>query len=536
MGLHSNTQKSQTIIFLLLIVFVCISGIIASEYLVRFGRNHEIKNLLDLTELAAASIDAPQLILLKGDAEEVNTAAYKAIKKQLMRLREELPIARFFYIMILKEKQVVFIADSEPSDSEDISLPGDIYSDASPELIHALETGESITEGPLKDQWGVWVTGAAAIHHPDTKSTLGVLGIDIAAKRWKDTIFTYRILGYSITGSVLVLIFCIFLFFQKMQRANQVIWKEISEREKTKNALNKTEKNLQTILMSVQTGILVVDEKEHRVISANPAALSILGRSEKDVISKPYDQLITLPRNTDQIAGEMSGVESVFVGSDGRKIHVLKSVAKISLDENIQFLESFVDISKQKEAEEKLASYSRQLEEINKKLTQLSFTDPLTGLYNRRLLMDHLINERKRSKRSGQPFSVALLDLDHFKSVNDNYGHDIGDEVLKATATTMQRSTRGEDCVARYGGEEFCILFVNSGNGEHEIACERLRRNIAEDVSIPTANGDNVTVTCSIGLAQWDIDKNETIESVLKRADQALYHAKKTGRNRVHCA
>ncbi len=149
--------------------------------------------------------------------------------------------------------------------------------------------------------------------------------------------------------------------------------------------------------------------------------------------------------------------------------------------------------------------------------------------------MDRLDHEVTRSKRSKVPFSVALLDLDLFKSINDTYGHDIGDKVLIDIATVMQKIIREEDCLARYGGEEFCILFVNSPSREPEKACERIKTAIAEQITY-TPDNIGVSITCSIGIAHWNTERQESQETILKRADQALYEAKDTGRNKVVCS
>ncbi|MFC3607910.1 sensor domain-containing diguanylate cyclase [Stutzerimonas tarimensis] len=157
------------------------------------------------------------------------------------------------------------------------------------------------------------------------------------------------------------------------------------------------------------------------------------------------------------------------------------------------------------------------------RLNQENVTDPLTGLTNRRGLEQTLDSWRQQ----GAPFAVAILDVDHFKRVNDTYGHDIGDEVLRFLARQMRESARVSDLLCRSGGEEFVLLLPGAGLEEALGAAQRLCDRIACTIS-PT--GEAITV--SVGVADHR-GHDETVEALLKRADQALYGAKRTGRNRV---
>jgi diguanylate cyclase (GGDEF)-like protein len=170
-----------------------------------------------------------------------------------------------------------------------------------------------------------------------------------------------------------------------------------------------------------------------------------------------------------------------------------------------------------------------QLEAANVRLSALATIDPLTQLANRQVLTERLTLEFKRAKRYRNPFSCLLIDIDHFKKVNDTRGHPVGDIVLAAVAGTLAGTIRDTDLVGRYGGEEFMILAPETSLRQAMFLGERLRCGIESQV---TSEPDFPRVTVSIGIASTD----QTIESttdLVALADEALYRAKREGRNRV---
>ncbi len=160
----------------------------------------------------------------------------------------------------------------------------------------------------------------------------------------------------------------------------------------------------------------------------------------------------------------------------------------------------------------------------------LAITDPLTGLYNRRGLFELGRLEFARARRFGRPFASIMLDIDHFKRVNDTHGHPIGDVVLKTLAIRFQGSVREIDLVGRYGGEEFVFLLPETALDKAREIAERLRKTIAQ-TPIPTEAGE-LNVTISAGLAMYD-ENTSDLETLIARADQAMYVAKHKGRNRI---
>src|SRR5262245_55027337 len=160
----------------------------------------------------------------------------------------------------------------------------------------------------------------------------------------------------------------------------------------------------------------------------------------------------------------------------------------------------------------------------------LALIDPLTGLYNRRFLNAHLGTVLQQMQEQGKPVSLVVADVDHFKAVNDTHGHDAGDEVLRAVAQRILGNIRSFDMAARLGGEEFVVVMPDTPPEDAMAAAERLRAKIAES-PLATAGGRAICVTASLGVAASV--RGDDSAALLKRADQALYAAKRDGRNRV---
>ena len=181
--------------------------------------------------------------------------------------------------------------------------------------------------------------------------------------------------------------------------------------------------------------------------------------------------------------------------------------------------------------EGKLRAMTETLSARSETLEQAALTDALTGMQNRRYFDDALTEYIEEFRRIGKPVGLMILDLDHFKQVNDTHGHDVGDEVLRAVANCLKDMTRCHDVVARLGGEEFVVVAPNMENEPLIKFAERIRKAIA---AMAVLSGNvRLKITASVGLAVWNGD--ETAEDFFRRADKQLYQAKRLGRNRV-CA
>lgn len=179
-----------------------------------------------------------------------------------------------------------------------------------------------------------------------------------------------------------------------------------------------------------------------------------------------------------------------------------------------------------------LKTIQRELESRVKELDILAATDSLTGIGNRRHFLERAADELARSKRYSLPLVFLMVDIDHFKSINDTHGHDTGDDVLKSMASTLQHTMRATDIVGRLGGEEFGVLLIQTGTDEALVIADRLLKTL-QSVCVLTKTG-SICYTVSIGLSAYE-GEDESMEPLMKRADLALYRAKETGRNRVCC-
>jgi len=182
-------------------------------------------------------------------------------------------------------------------------------------------------------------------------------------------------------------------------------------------------------------------------------------------------------------------------------------------------------------AGKRIVDLQKELLETNKRLELLSITDGLTKLYNHRYLQDELLRAFEESHRYERPLSLAIIDLDFFKKINDTYGHAVGDEVLKDVSKIFRESVRSSDLVARYGGEEFAVMMPETQLDDAIVFAEKIRALI-EETPMHTQAG-SLHATVSIGVAAMPQSHIRSAKELVVHADKALYRAKRNGRNQV---
>jgi diguanylate cyclase (GGDEF)-like protein len=224
--------------------------------------------------------------------------------------------------------------------------------------------------------------------------------------------------------------------------------------------------------------------------------------------------------------------------------HSILSVAGALSPEERRAISEILDIVREAEASDtrigelekrvtQLARENLELAVKNSMLAEVSARDPLTGLYNRWYVMEKIESEINRSLRHGSPMAVMMLDIDHFKNVNDTYGHNAGDQVLQVVAKLLKESCRVYDVPGRYGGEEFCLVLPGATLHTTPNVAERIRHRL--ETTEMEVTGASLVITASIGIAGIDAGSPDVLSpaALIDRADRALYSAKNHGRNCV---
>ena len=270
---------------------------------------------------------------------------------------------------------------------------------------------------------------------------------------------------------------------------------------------------------SLVDGILVLD-KLGRVTDLNPASEKILGLSRDEAVGKSVYELFKDQDwlKSDFLTNDLVHAEAVFQHEKRPSVFDLRiSPVKNRGKKLIGHLMMFRDIT--------------ELKDMQAELIRLATTDPLTGVFNRRRIMEIGETDFSRAERYNRPFSILMLDLDLFKNVNDEHGHQVGDLVLKAFAQAVAGQVRENDSFGRVGGEEFCVLLAETDCQAALLAGERIRSVIA-GLIIETP-GETIRITVSIGAACRH-ESDSGLEALFQRADAALYQAKARGRNCVY--
>lgn len=297
----------------------------------------------------------------------------------------------------------------------------------------------------------------------------------------------------------------------------------------------------EVVLEKMEDGVIICD-KDRRIVDLNESAGRILGLHTKKTVGKYFNDILEAWKKAED--DDKSGFQ--------KERHIIKdALGSTFIDMRLSPLldkrgksQGYVavlrDVTELKKTEEKLReaneSLNLRIEEIQilqERLKEESIRDPLTNLFNRRFLEETLKRELARVERSNGRLSLAMIDLDHFKEINDNFGHQVGDQVLKALADLITSQIRFGDVACRYGGEEFVIILPEA---PLESALERVDgwRKIFSEMAFPTKHAQ-VKITFSAGVASYP-EHGLTDKELISAADEAMYAAKLAGRNRVLAA
>ena len=300
-------------------------------------------------------------------------------------------------------------------------------------------------------------------------------------------------------------------------------------------------------LDTLAEGVVVLDNKE-RIVLANASFAEKVGQSADSLMGKKVSSLNwTLPNSSKapddypwlQAMREgqpVTGLPLALQTKDNDSLIFMVNGAPISdgkKDSNRGALATFDDVTDVEQKNDQLQKMLKVLKKSqnkiqsqNQKLKIMATQDPMTRCLNRRLFFKIFEREYKRAQRYGHSLSCVMVDIDHFKSINDNYGHLTGDEVIKKVAQTLRTAVRESDVVCRYGGEEFCILLPHIDAEDAMKAGERFRAEIA------SADCSGISITASFGVSSLEFEA-ENPQNMVDQADKALYVAKEGGRNRV---
>ncbi len=282
---------------------------------------------------------------------------------------------------------------------------------------------------------------------------------------------------------------------------------------KTYEGLRLEQDKLTTIIYSAREAIIVTDSTDH-IVLVNPAAMALLGKPQDRIVGEGFLNLFDKPELMQQWLDDPEEKSGPYTHVyNGHVFSVHASRIRNPIGNLVGSAALLRDITEEKRLEEELR--------------RLSNTDGLTALYNRRHLDESLQSELDRARRYELPLAVLMFDIDHFKNFNDTHGHDQGDRVLQAIATTLRGALRNQDYPCRYGGEEFAAILPNTPRAGAYSLAERLRKDV-EQMAV-----DGLKVTISIGVATYpDHDVTEQAR-LIEAADAAMYDAKRSGRNRV---
>ena len=349
-----------------------------------------------------------------------------------------------------------------------------------------------------------------------------------------ETLYLQNVIPFSIDGTLTFLAFILIQAIMLSSRLSSSFRRVeiLSSELKTANtSLQRSERKYRSIFEEAKDLLFIADLSE-RILETSPSSQDSLGYTPAEMKGMRMSDLVVHEDDRAKVEAMLRDQSLVrdyeleLSRKDGSRIQALITMT-LRRDEQDQVSEiqgRVHNISARKQAE---AERLRAME-----FERLAITDPLTNVYNRRIFDEIAHKEWERAKRSHSPLSVAMIDIDHFKQLNDTYGHLVGDQALIGLARLCMLNLRNMDIFARYGGEEFIVLMPDADEAAATQSLERLRR-IVQSTAVVTVDERPISITISAGLATRIEAESIDFRQLLRYADQALYASKQGGRNRV---
>ncbi len=424
--------------------------------------------LLNSAAMLSEVFSAADLAPLRSEADTA-LPVYARLTERLRKLANTNPDIAFVYIMRKVGDQAVFVLDSDPAQP---ALPGEVYQQQLPALMRGFDR-PSVDAQITTDKWGSFLSGYAPLH--DGRGEY-LIGLDMKADEVAGKMYQLKQAGViSLVVSLLLAVLFSGLLARHFNSRIHKLMKRCNEIARTQLR---------------PSGVQRSGDELYRLGQTVEAMAEHLERSRQQ---------------SEQVQRELEASQQEL------EARVQQRTAELLT------------------ANEKLREEIRERERIEAVLQQTARTDYLTQLPNRRAMIQMLDKEAARYERSPNPFSLVLLDIDHFKHINDSFGHDGGDEVLVNIAERMRAWMREKDVLARWGGEEFLILLSDTDVDRASDQAERLRAAIEAETFV--LQQGETRITASLGVAGYT--PQQEIDGCIKDADVALYRAKSSGRNRV---
>ena len=527
----------------------------------------EIRGNLRRIAKAATPLVDPELHKTFVDPAQESSPEYEQAIAPLRKFSGLDSSIIYIYTCVLRSGEVRFVLDPTVTGDRDNDGVDDkshimqVYSSPSPEMLSALKYQTSAADSePYSDEWGTFISGYAPIF--DEKGEfVAIIGVDLAADRYSERLAGVRSALYiallvaaaiSVTGASAA------FYFQRRriqwalaQSESTRALREIADSLDSANTqLRFASRRFEQLFNRIPVACFTID-CDGKIFEFNYEAHRLTSRPAESVVQRSVLETIVSERNhpmfqevmfainrgqptldlewndEDSLGGKFTVVLSAFPihSPSGEVTGGIVACADITVRKVLQG-QIEQQIAELQSAYKGLDDSQSHLKQANERLALLASIDGLTGVNNRRTIVESLEKAVSTSDRSGRPASILMIDIDHFKELNDTHGHIAGDSMLKWVASQLKSALRLGDEVGRFGGEEFLAVLPETVPDAALLVAERIRSRIAD------SNSDGISTTVSIGVSTLG-QKHESTEQLIEDADRALYEAKRRGRNRV---